>query len=84
MKPSAARGPGSYQFDGAALHRLQAWWVKRMLQPRSRLLEKMVLFWHDHFPSGASVLHRLDALAEQNAMFRLHGLGQLPRRCCTR
>jgi uncharacterized protein (DUF1800 family) len=75
VKPSAARGPGAYTFGTKALERLQGWWLKRMLSPRYRLQEKMVLFWHDHFPSGAAVINRLEALAEQNAMFRSHGLG---------
>ena len=74
-KPSAARGPGSTTFGTEALERLQCWWLKRMLSPRYRLQEKMVLFWHDHFPSGVAVINRLEALAEQNALFRSRGLG---------
>jgi uncharacterized protein (DUF1800 family) len=75
VKPSAARGPGSYQANHAALELLQAWWLRRMLSSRYRLQEKMVLFWHDHMPSSYGVVGRLDALAEQNALFRLHALG---------
>ena len=74
-KPSAARGPGAFSFGGKAFERLQRWWLKRMLSPRYRLQEKMTLFWHDHFPSGVAVINRMDALAEQNAMFRFYGLG---------
>lgn len=75
VPPSSVRGPGAKSADRKSLEKLQVWWLRRMAQPRYRLQEKMVLFWHDHFPSGASEVPRLDALAEQNATFRRHGLG---------
>ena len=75
VPPSSARGPGSHIFGTAAFERLQVWWLRRMTSPRHRLQEKMALFWHDHFPSGLSRVNRLESLAEQNAMFRLRGLG---------
>jgi uncharacterized protein (DUF1800 family) len=77
VKPSAVAGPGTFTSSIAALERLQCWWLRRMLSPRFRLQEKMVLFWHDHFPSSATVI-RYDLLAEQNAMFRRHGFGSYP------
>jgi len=77
VKPSAARPALAFDAALEALDDLQAWWLRRMASPRYRLQEKMVLFWHDHFPSGVAVINRLDALAEQNAMFRFHGLGPL-------
>jgi uncharacterized protein (DUF1800 family) len=46
-----------------------------MASPRTRLREKMVLFWHDHFPTAKAVVHRVDALGEQNQVFRRHALG---------
>jgi uncharacterized protein (DUF1800 family) len=75
VPPSSVRGPGAPDFDPKTLEKLQVWWLRRMSQPRYRLQEKMVLFWHDHFPSGLPEVRHLDALAEQNAMFREHGLG---------
>jgi uncharacterized protein (DUF1800 family) len=77
VKPSAARPPAAPGAGLEALAGMQAWWLRRMASPRTRLQEKMVLFWHDHFPSAVTALSRLDALAEQNAMFRFHGLGPL-------
>jgi uncharacterized protein (DUF1800 family) len=77
VKPSAARPALAFDAALESLNKLQAWWLRRMASPRRRLQEKMVLFWHDHFPSGVDVINRLDALAEQNAMFRFHGLGPL-------
>jgi uncharacterized protein (DUF1800 family) len=76
-KPSAARPKLAWNAALESLPGAQAWWLRRMASPRGRLLEKMVLFWHDHFPSGVDVVNLLDALAEQNATFRLHGLGPL-------
>jgi uncharacterized protein (DUF1800 family) len=73
--PSEARGPGVLSYSTVAHDNLQAWWLERMAAPRFRLQEKMTLFWHDHFPSGVDVINRLEALAEQNAMFRFRGLG---------
>jgi uncharacterized protein (DUF1800 family) len=34
---------------------MQAWWLRRMASPRSRLQEKMVLFWHNLTLPGASL-----------------------------
>lgn len=71
----AQRGPGGFKSKRQKLERLQAWWLRRMASPRGRLREKLVLFWHDHFPVSLALVHRVDALAEQNAMFRRAGLG---------
>jgi uncharacterized protein (DUF1800 family) len=75
VPPSSVRGPGAYTTSQAALERLQGWGLRRLAQPRYRLQEKTVLFWHDHFPTSLSIVGRPDSLAEQNAMFRFHGLG---------
>jgi len=75
VAPSSVRGPGASDVNRPSLERLQVWWLRRMASPRYRLQEKMVLFWHDHFPSGGAAVGRTEALAEQNTMFRLHGLG---------
>jgi uncharacterized protein (DUF1800 family) len=75
VAPSSVRGPGAHDVNRVAHERLQVWWLRRMASPRFRLQEKMVLFWHDHFPSGVARVGRSEALAEQNATFRLHGFG---------
>jgi uncharacterized protein (DUF1800 family) len=74
-RASSRLGPGGKKSKRHTLERLQGWWLRRMTSPRSRLREKMALFWHDHFPSSLGLVHRVDSLAEQNALFRLHGLG---------
>jgi uncharacterized protein (DUF1800 family) len=73
---SAARGPAPRAaVSGRELQKLKAWWLRRMAKPRERLREKMVLFWHDHFPSSGVLVRRPDAIAEQNATFRACALG---------
>ena len=53
--------------------KLQQWWVKHLLDPRSPFLERMTLFWHNHFPSSiektaqASMLHRQNLNLRKNA-----------------
>ena len=67
--------PARVSVDFAAGESLRIWWLRRMASPRYRLQEKMVLFWHDHFPSALSVISLVDSAAEQNATFRAHALG---------
>ncbi len=53
--------------------KLQQWWVKHLLDTRSPFLERMTLFWHNHFPSSiektaqASMLHRQNLNLRKNA-----------------
>jgi uncharacterized protein (DUF1800 family) len=46
-----------------------------MASGKQALNEKMVLFWHDHFPSSYDVVGNLRDLAQQNATFREYGMG---------
>ena len=48
------------------------WWLDRMVRTRRPLVEKMTLFWHDHFAtSDADTPYML----RQNKMLRKHALG---------
>ncbi|MDQ3933347.1 MAG: DUF1800 domain-containing protein [Actinomycetota bacterium] len=48
------------------------WWLDRMVRTRRPLVEKMTLFWHDHFATtDADTPH----LLRQNQMLRKRGLG---------
>ena len=49
---------------------LRGWWLREMVATPSPLTERMTLFWHNHFVSGAAegALHAVDVSAE--------------RRCC--
>lgn len=51
------------------------WWLDRMVRTRRPLVEKMTLFWHDHFATSDEYTPLMLA---QNAMLRAHALGSFP------
>eukprot|EP00903_Cladosiphon_okamuranus_P003903 g3901.t1 len=53
----------------------QGWWFRRMLKTEAPLREKMVLFWHDHFPSSMQKVRFPALLMKQNALFREYATG---------
>lgn len=53
----------------------QSWWFQQMLETKSPLVEKMVLFWHDHFPSSIQKVQFPPLLILQNDLFRRFALG---------
>ncbi len=74
-KSKGSRGPANKKNRREDLEKLQIWWLRRMSNRKSRLVEKTVLFWHDHFPSSFDVIRDLPELSYQNATFREFGLG---------
>ena len=54
---------------------LQTWWVKHLLTTRTPFLERMTLFWHNHFPSSIDKTKQANFLYQQNKLFRQHALG---------
>lgn len=54
---------------------LQNWWVKHLLATKSPFLERMTLFWHNHFPSSISKTMQASMLYDQNLLLRKHALG---------
>ncbi len=68
---------GQQVADGGALQR---WWMFRILNSRRQLLEKMTLFWHDHFATSLGVVRFVDGsdrplMLVQNQTLRQHALG---------
>ena len=55
---------------------LSAWWLLRMAQSPCPLLEKMTLFWHGHFATGAEKVIDARAMLNQNKLLRRHALGK--------
>jgi uncharacterized protein (DUF1800 family) len=49
-------------------------WLDRVLRSRWQLVEKMTLFWHNHFATGVSK-SPTEMMAQQNALVRAQGLG---------
>ena len=54
---------------------LQKWWVSHLLATKSPFLERMTLFWHNHFPSSIIKTTQASMLHQQNLMFRKNALG---------
>jgi uncharacterized protein (DUF1800 family) len=54
---------------------LRAWWVTELLATDQPLVEKMTLFWHNHFTSSVQKVRYVPSLYWQNLLFRSEALG---------
>lgn len=54
---------------------LRNWWIEEMLSTDQPLVERMVLFWHNHFTSSLRKTYFPASLYWQNATFRANALG---------
>jgi uncharacterized protein (DUF1800 family) len=53
----------------------QAYWLYRMTQTSAPLIEKMTLFWHDHFATSHRKVNNVPLMVQQNELFRKYALG---------
>ena len=58
------------RLERQALEETRLWWLERMLESPRPLEEKLVLFWHGHFTSGAREVRSAVFMKEQNDLFR--------------
>jgi uncharacterized protein (DUF1800 family) len=67
--------PEQVPIDPNSRDSLVKWWLDRMVRTRKPLLEKMVLFWHDHFATSFDK-DGIDVpkMARQNELFRAMAL----------
>jgi len=56
---------------------LKAWWLGLMAAQGISILEKLVLFWHNHFVSEYSTVLDSRYMYQQNALFRRLALGNI-------
>lgn len=56
-------------------HELKAWWYRELVTTRHPLLERMTLFWHNHFTSSLHKVRWPAFLYQQNVLLRLYALG---------
>lgn len=56
---------------------LAPWWLHLMLTSPAPVLEKMTLFWHGHFATGAEKVKSAQLLFDQNRLLRAHALGSV-------
>ena len=54
---------------------LSTWWLHRMLNSPRPLQEKLTLFWHGHFATGAEKVIDVDLMLEQNRLLRENAMG---------
>jgi uncharacterized protein (DUF1800 family) len=54
---------------------LEFWWVNEMFVTEQPMVERMVLFWHNHFTSSRKKVRYMPALYRQNGLFRREALG---------
>ena len=54
---------------------LKAWWYRELITTPSPLLERMTLFWHNHFTSSLHKVRWPAFLHQQNVLLRLYAMG---------
>ena len=62
--------------DSASADSLRAWWLRRMIITPHPLLEKMTLFWHDHFATSNAKVNSPALMQKHVQLLRSHALGQ--------
>ena len=60
-------------------HDLKVWWYRELITTRHPLLERMTLFWHNHFTSSLHKVRWPAYLHQQNVLLRLYALGSFRR-----
>ena len=63
---------------GLGMAGFNAFWLHRMINSQTPLVEKTTLFWHGVFATGYAKLAQGRVLMDQIEMFREHGFGDLP------
>ncbi len=53
------------------------WWMNRMATAPAPLEERLALFWHNHFATSFAKVFRCKGMADQIALFRALGTGDL-------
>ncbi|MBS0261792.1 MAG: DUF1800 domain-containing protein [Planctomycetes bacterium] len=62
-------------FDTGSVADLKAWWLFRMLNSANPLVEKLSLFWHNHFATSFAKVQSVPYMAAQNDLIRAQALG---------
>jgi uncharacterized protein (DUF1800 family) len=60
---------------GGNLEALAAWWMHRIVRSPSPIVEKMTLFWHGHFATGAEKVIDAELMFIQNRSLRARAVG---------
>ena len=54
---------------------LATWWLNRMITSPTPIVEKMTLFWHNHFVSAEDKVNKALYMYRQNHNQRIYGMG---------
>jgi uncharacterized protein (DUF1800 family) len=57
------------------MNKLTAWWLHRLLNSPQPLVEKLTVFWHGHFATGAEKVLDSELMFQQNELLRKYALG---------
>lgn len=60
--------------DSGNIADLKAWWLFRMTQTSNPLVEKLSLFWHNHFATSNAKVDSVKFMLAQNERIRKHAL----------
>lgn len=66
-------------FDSGNIADLKVWWLHRMFASVNPLLEKLTLFWHNHFATSNAKVNSVPLMAAQNELLRRESLGSFRR-----
>jgi uncharacterized protein (DUF1800 family) len=61
--------------EGTDEQRLRAWWLYVITNSPDPLLERLTLFWHNHFATSNAKVQNVAYMYQQNQLLREHALG---------
>ena len=64
-----------YEASVNSINDLRAWWLRRMIQTPHPLLEKMTLFWHNHFATSGTEVKNARLMRQHLQFLRSRALG---------
>jgi uncharacterized protein (DUF1800 family) len=70
---NAAYGDGTVNYKRGIS--MKAWWMKQMIKNNNSILEKMVLFWHNHFSNELSTVPDARVYYKHLELLRTYALG---------
>lgn len=74
--PGAPFDGGKQLNEAFALENARDWWLARMIDVPSPIVEKMTLFWHGHFATEQRKVDDMGLVFKQNALYRSKALGR--------
>lgn len=69
--------PYNSTYNTYRLRSLRSWWMAQMMQQGVSLVEKMVLFWHNHFVTETETVSVVNFLYQYNQILRKYALGNV-------